>query len=86
MWTLIVKQYATVGDPRTKRILNALPYTLLYSLDQVNSNMIKREIQSGYLRIGTDYGSNEPRSAKDQLTLVNDIFEIIAKTSPTDGI
>ena len=84
LWVTTVKSFAKGGDKRAKGILSALGLTLFNALDQVFSSQVEQAIAAGVIILEGE-GNNDENPSK-QLGVVNDIIDLVAKDSPTDGI
>lgn len=84
LWVTTVKRFAKGGDKRAKGILSALGLTLYNVLDHVFASQIEQAIAADLINLEGD--DDESENTTKQLHLVQDIVNLVAKDSPTDGI
>ena len=84
LWVTTVKRFTKGGDKRAKGILSALGLTLFNSLDVVFASQVEQSISAGVINLDGDDDENE--KVIKQLHIVNDIIDLVARDSPTDGI
>ena len=90
-WARIIKQHARGGDNRAKGLMSALALALYFSLARDQRNIVDNAVQRNQLplNLDEDYDSEEKTPAaivKEQSKLVDDIIQLVAKDTPTDGI
>ena len=85
----VVKLYAKGCDNRTKGMLHALGLTLYLFLQRDQRNIVDNDSRSQGVTLNLYDGTeqeNLTNTAKDLFKLVENIFQLVAKDSPTDGI
>lgn len=88
-WKQMVKLYAKGGDSRAKGMLNALALTLYFSLERNQRNIVDNAMQDRLVSLNTDDDAEEISTnamARIQFECVDDIVNLVAKDTPTDGI
>ncbi|PXF46073.1 hypothetical protein BWQ96_04173 [Gracilariopsis chorda] len=85
LWVTTVKRFAKGGDKKAKGILSALGLTLLNSLDTIFSSQVEQAINAGIINLDEEEDTNDEHPNK-QVGIVNEIIDLVAKDSPTDGI
>lgn len=83
LWATTVKRFAKGGDKRARGILNAIGLTLFNALDAVFASKVERAITAGLVSLDLD---DDESTNANPTTVVQEIIDIVAKDSPTDGI
>ena len=88
-WAQLVKLYAKGGDNRAKGMLNALDLTLYLSLERDQRNIVDNSTQRRLISLNMEDEIEEDDVSvmiKTQFKRVDEIVNLVAKDTPTDGI